>query len=169
MLRTQLWSESTGVRDALQAAMDPAAFQGLDNYMQVIEGAARAAGLFNLALPHPEWRRAWRRVEGSGRFGRCEKRLRGAGYVAQGLLPTPFKGFGLGTLANELGWTRLADRINASNLQKMTQSIFRPGRDAIPSGICRPSRRSARRPLRPQRSFLGNKSQIGRSLRNRQL
>ena len=119
MLRTQLWSKP-GVRDALQAAMDPAAFQGLDNYMQVIEGAARARGINSLTAPRMATAAELKEAADSG----AAKAFRGAGNVAQDIA-NPFKGFGLGTLA-KAGLDKVADRINASNLQKMTQSIFSP-------------------------------------------
>ena len=74
--------------------MDPAAFQGLDNYMQVIEGAARARGINSHTAPRMEKEAELKDAAETG----GAKAFRGAGYVAQDIA-NPFKGFGLGTLA----------------------------------------------------------------------
>jgi hypothetical protein len=50
MLRRQLWSD-VNKRDAMQAAMDPAAFQGLENFMGTLENVARSRGMNSLTAP----------------------------------------------------------------------------------------------------------------------
>jgi hypothetical protein len=50
MLRRQVWSDPDR-RAAMQAAMDPQAFNGLDNFMQVLEAAARSRGMNSLTAP----------------------------------------------------------------------------------------------------------------------
>lgn len=50
MLRRQLWSDSNK-RDAMQAAMDPQAFQGFENFMRTLEDVARSRGMNSLTAP----------------------------------------------------------------------------------------------------------------------
>ena len=104
----------------MQAAMDPEAFQGLDNYMQVLEAAAQARGM-NSAT--------------AGRLASAEELKQAAatpGAKAADLgakvvsnLGNPFKLFGLTTLG-EAALNKVSDNLASKGLQKMTQSIFSP-------------------------------------------
>jgi hypothetical protein len=118
-LRMQLWGKP-GAREAMQAAMSPEAFQGLENYMQVIEAAARARGMNSATAGRLATAEELRQAAETG--GAAGFRI--AGNVA-GDITNPWKAFGLSTLA-KTGLHNVADRLSARGLQRMMEGIFSP-------------------------------------------
>jgi hypothetical protein len=111
MLRAQIWG-NPNTRAAMQAAMTPAQFQGLDNYMAVLEAAARSRGMNSLTAPRTAMAGELRGAADQG----------GAGAVrALGNVSDVTQGFGFKPLMNAI-----ADRMQARNLQGMTDRLFSP-------------------------------------------
>jgi hypothetical protein len=108
-LRMQLWG-NPNARAAMQAALGPQQFQGLDNYMSVLEAAARSHGLNSLTVPRMTSAAEIRAAADEG----------GAGLVR-----------GIGKAANPLAGARdlfgsIADRMNTRTIAAMTDRIFSP-------------------------------------------
>lgn len=118
-LRMQLWAKP-GAKEAMQAAMDPVAFQGLENYMQVIEAAARARGMNSATAGRIATAEELKQAAETG--GASAARF--AGSVAQDIT-NPLRAFGIGTMA-KAGLENVADRLGERGLQKMMQGIFSP-------------------------------------------
>ncbi|HEY2132976.1 MAG TPA: hypothetical protein VGH36_08385 [Acetobacteraceae bacterium] len=111
MLRAQLWG-NPDARAAMQAALGPQQFQGLDNYMQVLEAAARSRGMNSLTQPRAAMAGELRSAADQG----------GAGAIrALGNLSDVTQGFGFKPLMGAI-----ADRMNARSLQGMTDRLFSP-------------------------------------------
>jgi hypothetical protein len=119
MLRAQLFG-NPDTRASLQAAMGPQQFQGLDNYMSVLEAAARSRGMNSLTAPRQATAAELKQAADSGGAGA----LRFAGSIAQDIT-NPLHGFGVGTAA-KAGLNSVADRVTAANLRNMTARIFSP-------------------------------------------
>jgi hypothetical protein len=111
MLRAQLWG-NPNARASMQAALGPQQFQGLENYMQVLEAAARARGINSLTAGRQATAEELRKAADQG----------GAGAVrAIGNLGDITQGFGWKPV-----WNYIADRMNARGLQGMTDRLFSP-------------------------------------------
>lgn len=111
MLRAQLWG-SPDTRAAMQAAMTPQQFQGLDNFMSVLEASARSRGMNSATAPR----------QASAAELRSAAEQGGAGVVrAIGNLSDITQGLGFRPAMNYI-----ADRMNARSLQGMTARLFSP-------------------------------------------
>jgi hypothetical protein len=119
MLRAQLWG-NPDTRASLQAAMGPTEFQGLDNFMSVLESAARSRGMNSLTAPRQATAAELQKAADVGGGGAA----RTAGDIAENI-GNPFKLFGVGQVMKD-AFYGIADRINARNLQGMTDRIFSP-------------------------------------------
>ena len=111
-LRKQIWG-NTNVRDNLQAAMTPQAFQGFENFLRTVEDVSRTLPMNSLTEPRKE---AANRLIGIANEGEVTRGLRMLGNVASPNV--------LNILRDSAN--RLADFNAGRNLQGITQALFTP-------------------------------------------
>jgi hypothetical protein len=113
MLRRQVWSDPDR-RAAMQAAMSPQAFQGLDNVMQVMEGAARSRGMNSLTAPRQAGAAAFQEAAGA------TPGVRAANLVGQ--IGDPFR------LVRSIGTAsdQVAASLTRRNMANISERLFSP-------------------------------------------
>lgn len=121
MLRRQLWG-NTNKRDAIRAAMDPDAFQGLENFMGTLENVARSRGMNSLTAPRQAGANALQEAAGNTTGVRAIGLLKG--LSAQRLLDIP------GRAADVIqGWmikrnmNRIGDYLFSQNGQRFLREM----------------------------------------------
>lgn len=117
VLRAQVWGDPN-TRAAMQAAMTPEQFQGLDNFMTVLEAAARSRGMSSLTAPRQATAEELRQAAQPG----GAKVVSGLGTLAENIT-NPWKAFGIGPIVRS-GLDTVADRMTARSLQGLTDRLF---------------------------------------------
>lgn len=113
MLRRQIWGNVDN-RASIQAAMDPAAYQGFDNFMQTVEAAARTYPLGSLTAPRMEAKNALLDAAGSTPGVRATNLL--------GNVVDPLRGLHAGSALTD----RFASYLTSRNLANISQRLFSP-------------------------------------------
>jgi hypothetical protein len=113
MLRRQIWGNVDN-RASIQAALDPAAYQGFDNFMQTVEAAARTYPIGSLTAPRMEAKNALLDAAGSTPGVKAVNFL---GNVAD-----PLKGIHAGSAMTD----KLAGWMTKRNLANISQRLFSP-------------------------------------------
>jgi hypothetical protein len=113
MLRRRVWGNVDN-RASIQAALDPAAYRGFDNFMQTVEAAARTYPLGSLTAPRMEAKNALLDVAGNTPGVKAVNLL--------GNIADPLKGIHAGSaMTNKLaGW------MTQRNLENISQRLFSP-------------------------------------------
>ena len=113
MLRRQIWG-NTDNRAAIQAAMDPAAYQGFDNFMQTVEAAARTYPMNSLTAP--------RQAATNALMGAAADTPGVTALNALGVATNPLKLAQVGSI----GTDKLAGYLTRRNLQNISENLFSP-------------------------------------------
>ncbi len=148
-LRRQVWGNVDN-RASIQAALDPAAYQGFDNFMQTVEAAARTYPIGSLTAPRMEAKNALLEAAGNTPGVRVAKTL--------GTLTDPFgKGIHIGGSA----FDAVAKWATRRNLENISERLFsREGMDYLRTmGNLSPRSQKA---ISATAEFIGQKS--GRSI-----
>lgn len=113
MLRRQIWGKVDN-RDAIRAALDPAAYQGFDNFMGTVEAAARTYPMNSLTAPRGEAKNALLNAAGDS--------LGVHAAEAAGAALNPFKLTQVGGVIPD----KIASYLTGRNLQNISERLFSP-------------------------------------------
>ncbi len=113
MLRRQLWADPDK-RAAMQAAMNPQQFQGLDNFMQVVERVAQSRGMNSLTAPRQAGAAALEDAAANA------PGVRAARFAEAAVDPRK----AIGVLGKPFGW--IGDKLTERNMAGIAGRLFSP-------------------------------------------